>query len=77
MAIHYLPEREILVRLQIDRGRLQWFEQVFREQMRVLVRQGAHEREWAEDTLSLLTGLSSMLDAGATPEQIKAWFGLP
>jgi hypothetical protein len=77
MAIRYVPERELLSRLQMDRRRLSWFEEAFGEQMRILCRQGSGGREWAEDTLALLDGLSSMLDAGATPEQIKAWFGLP
>lgn len=76
MAIRYMPERELLSRLQIDSQRLSWFEEAFGEQMRVLCRQGNSGREWAEDTLALLDGLSNMLEAGATPEQIKSWFGL-
>lgn len=76
MAIRYLPERELLIRLQIDNQRLNWFEESFGEQMRLLCRQGNGGREWAEDTLALLDGLSNMLEAGATPEQIKSWFGL-
>jgi hypothetical protein len=77
MAIRYMPERELLSRLQIDSHRLSWFEEAFREQMRQLCRQGSAGREWAEETLALLGGLSNMLEAGATPEQIKSWFGLP
>lgn len=76
MAIRYVPERELLNRLQIDSQRLSWFEEAFGEQMRLLCRQGSSGREWAEDTLALLDGLSNMLDAGATPDQIKSWFGL-
>lgn len=76
MAIRYLPERELLNRLKMDTHRLTWFEEAFGEQMRLLCRQGAGGREWAEDTLALLDGLSNMIEAGATPEQIKTWFGL-
>lgn len=73
----WLTERELLERVGVSREELRWFEEHFREQMRYLTRrEGEGPLSYAPETVALLQGLSAMIAQGATPDQIKGWFGL-
>lgn len=71
-------EREVVaVRAGVSLTELTWFEEQFREQMRLLSRRDQSGKVvYQSDVLRLLTGLSAMCAQGATPDQIKGWFGL-
>lgn len=73
----WLSEQELVNLVGISKAELRWFEEQFREQMRLLTRRevGGAAR-YAPDSVALLRGLSAMIGQGATPEQIKGWFGL-
>lgn len=73
----WLTEQELLERVGLSRAELRWFEEHFREQMRFLIRrEGAGTVTYAPDAVAMLQGLSAMIAQGATPDQIKGWFGL-
>lgn len=73
----WLTEAELLDQVGLSRTELRWFSEQFREQMRFLVRkEGAEPEVYNPDAVALLRGLSAMVSQGATPEQIKGWFGL-
>lgn len=73
----WLTEGELLGSVGISRSELRWFSAQFHEQMRLLTRRDQEEGLlFHGDAVALLRGLSAMVAQGATPEQIKAWFGL-
>lgn len=75
--VDWLTEGELLERVGLSRAELRWFEEQFGEQMRFLIRrQGEGQNTYNPDAVALLRGLSAMVSQGATPEQIKGWFGL-
>lgn len=73
----WLTERQLLDKVGITRAELRWYTEQFSAQMRCLAAAqpdgGVH---YAPDAVALLRGLSSMVAQGASPEQIKTWFGL-
>lgn len=73
----WLSEGELLEQVGLSRMELRWFEEQFREQMRFLIRrEGVGPATYNPDAVALLRGLSAMVSQGATPDQIKGWFGL-
>ncbi|MFZ5814132.1 MAG: hypothetical protein ACOY93_02345 [Bacillota bacterium] len=73
----WLTEQELLEQVGIEQAELRWLEEQFREQIRFLQRrEGEGPLLYAPDAVALLRGLSTMTSQGATPEQIKGWFGL-
>lgn len=73
----WLTEEELLEQVDLNQAELRWFEEQFREQMRFLIRrEGNGPAAYAPDTVAMLRGLSAMVAQGATPDQIKGWFGL-
>lgn len=73
----WLTEQELLERAGLSQPELRWFEEQFREQMRFLIRrEGAGAVTYAPDAVAMLQGLAAMIAQGATPDQIKGWFGL-
>lgn len=73
----WLTEEELLTQVGLSRAELRWFEEQFREQMRFLIRrEGEGPVTYNPDAVAMLRGLAAMVGQGATPEQIKGWFGL-
>lgn len=73
----WLTERELLEQAGISPAELRWFGDRFDAQMAVLTRRGPDGRpRYAPDAVVLLRSLATMVARGATPEQIKAWYGL-
>jgi hypothetical protein len=73
----WLTERELLAQAGISAAELRWFSERFAAQMRCLTAPGpGGEVRYAPDTVLLLRNLSAMVAQGATPEQIRTWFGL-
>lgn len=73
----WLSERELLDQAGLNPAELRWFTERFAAQMRCLTVRGPDgEARYAPDTVPLLRNLSAMVAQGATPEQIRTWFGL-
>ncbi|WP_374711691.1 hypothetical protein [Symbiobacterium terraclitae] len=73
----WLSERELLDQAGLSEAELRWFSDRFAAQMRCLTARGpGGEVRYAPDTVLLLRNLSAMVAQGATPEQIRTWFGL-
>lgn len=73
----WLTERELLEQAGLSPSELRWFGDRFAAQMAVLTRLGpGSEPRYAPDAVVLLRSLAAMVARGATPEQIKAWYGL-
>jgi len=73
----WLEREAVAARAGVSLTELAWFEEQFREQMRLLSRRNeAGKIIYRSDVLRLLTGLAAMCAQGATPDQIKGWFGL-
>lgn len=73
----WISESELLELVGCSRAELRWLEGQFQEQMRLLTRRepGGSVR-YAPDAVAFLRGLHAMVMQGATPAQIKGWFGL-
>jgi len=77
MAAQWMKRDELAVALDMTGEELLWYEEQFREQIRLLTRPGEDGGVvYSSDALRLLQGVSAMCAHGATPEQIKGWFGL-
>lgn len=77
MAVSWLRREELAAALDMSGEELRWFEEQFHEQVRLLTRTGDDGAVvYSGDALRLLQGVASMCAQGATPEQIKGWFGL-
>ena len=77
MVDDWLEREVVAAKSALSLTELAWFEEQFREQMRLLSRRGEHGKTmYRADVLRLLSGLSAMCAQGATPDQIKGWFGL-
>jgi hypothetical protein len=75
--VSWLTEEELLEQVGFSLPELRWFEEQFREQMRFLIRREENGcATYNPDAVALLRGLSAMVGQGATPAQIKGWFGL-
>ena len=73
----WLTEGELLEQAGLSRDELRWFRERFAAQMAYLTRTGPLGEPWyAPDAVVLLRSLAAMVAQGATPEQIKAWYGL-
>ncbi|MFO7273810.1 MAG: hypothetical protein LOD90_05945 [Symbiobacteriaceae bacterium] len=73
----WLTEGELLRQSGLSPAELRWFRDRFAAQMAVLTRRGPEgEPRYAHDAVALLRSLAAMTARGATPEQIKAWYGL-
>lgn len=72
-----LLAEELLARVGLTPEDLDWFHLHFQEQMRLLTSKGFDGRtRYARETVLLLSSLSAMRAQGATPDQIKGWFGM-
>ena len=77
MSIVWITKAELLAEVGLTAEELVWFEEQFREQMRLLSRPGEEgPLLYARDAILLLRGLAAMRSQGATADQIKGWFGL-
>lgn len=72
----WLSEAELLAQVGIDQAEFRFLAEAFREQMRYLVRQEGGVVTYNPDAVAMLRGLATMIAQGASPEQIKGWFGL-
>lgn len=73
----WLTEGQLLESVGLTRAELHWYAAQFSAQMRCLVSaQPDGGVRYAPDAVPLLRGLSAMVAQGASPEQIKTWFGL-
>lgn len=76
MSMAWIKSEELLRLVAMSEADLVWYREQFREQFRVLCRQEEGQELFAHDAVNLLRSLSAMRAHGATPEQIKGWFGL-
>lgn len=74
--VSWLSESELLAQAGIDQAEFRFLSEAFREQMRYLVRQEGGVISYNSDAVAMLRGLATMIAQGASPEQIKGWFGL-
>jgi len=73
----WLTERQLLDRVGLSPAELRWYGEQFSAQMRCLeAAQPDGGVRYAPDAVALLRGLSAMVAQGASPDQIKTWFGL-
>ncbi len=73
----WLTEPELLEQTGLTRAELRWFRERFAAQMGCLTRRDPRgEPRYAPDAVVLLRSLAALVARGATPEQIKAWYGL-
>jgi len=72
----WLSEEELLAEVGLSAAELRWFQARFATQMRCLTVRGPRgEVRYAPDAVPLLRNLAAMVAQGATPEQIRTWFG--
>jgi|GEM_PF-2557048 len=76
MQTSWLSEAELLEQVGLSTDELRWYEEQFAQQMRYLKRAEGVSTWYNPDAVAMLRGLSTMVSQGATPEQIKGWFGL-
>lgn len=77
MSVEWLRIEELLGVLEMTEADFAWYQENFREQLRLLSQVGEDgQMLFSTDTVLLLRGLSGMRTQGVTPEQIKTWFGL-
>lgn len=75
--MQWLTERQLLEQAGLSPAQLRWFRERFPAQLKCLTRRGPlGEARYAPDAVVLLRSLAAMVARGATPEQIKAWYGL-
>ncbi len=77
MSAKWLAQEDLLAQVGITAQELRYFQEQFQEQMKVLTQKGDDGApRFLPDAVLLLRCLSAMKAQGATPEQIKGWFGL-
>ncbi len=76
MAEVWLSEADLLEEVGLSLDEFRWYAEQFAQQMRYLVREEEGVVRYSPDAVPMLRGLSTMVSQGATPEQIKGWFGL-
>lgn len=73
----WVSESEVLELVGCSRAELRWLEGQFQGQMRLLTRREPDgSLRYSPDAVAFLRGLHAMVAQGATPAQIKGWFGL-